>query len=97
MRIRSSLPLALLLFTSRGGPAAAPSTPRAGAPPAPLAATPPQQYADSLPVETFAAADRKAKLAAAFPALDSHLAAQLAAQKLPGFVVGVPPTAPRRA
>lgn len=93
MRIRCVLPLALalalLFFTSRGGPAAAPSAPRAGARPAPLAATPPQQYADSVPVETFAAADRKAKLAAAFPALDAHLAAELAAQKLPGLVLGV--------
>lgn len=88
MRIRSLLPLALLFFTSRGGPAAAPSTPRA-ARPAPLAATPPQQYTDSVPVETFAAADRKAKLTAAFPALDAHLAAELAAQKLPGLVFGV--------
>ena len=100
MRIRSLLLLALLLFTSRGGSAAAPSTRRAdsrpalSAPSAPSAlraasATPPQQYADSALVETFAAADRKAKLAAAFPALDAHLSAQLAAQKLPGLVLGV--------
>ncbi len=37
----------------------------------------------------FADPQRRAKLAAVFPALDALLAAQLAAQKLPGLVLGV--------
>jgi CubicO group peptidase (beta-lactamase class C family) len=37
----------------------------------------------------FADPERKAKLVAAFPALDRHLAAELEAQHLPGFAFGV--------
>lgn len=92
MRMRSCLPLALLFIAGRGEPAPpAPGAPHPLARPGSGAAiaTLPQQYADRTLVATFAEPDRKAKLAAAFPALDGELAAQLAALKLPGFVLGV--------
>lgn len=90
MRIRSGLPLSLLFFANCSQPAA-PSASQVDARSTSLAsvATPPQQFADGIPVETFADPDRRAKLAAAFPALDAHLSEQLAAQKLPGLVFGV--------
>lgn len=72
-------------------PAAAPSPP----PPAPAAApaTPPpppaQSFAAADPGFAFADPDRRAKLAAAFPAIDRELAAELARQSLPGFAIGI--------
>ncbi|MEA2697202.1 MAG: hypothetical protein QOI66_1473 [Myxococcales bacterium] len=50
----------------------------------------PIQVADPLPaVETFTNPDRRSKLAATFPALDTYLAGQQVGQGLPGLVFGV--------
>jgi len=60
-------------------PIAGPATP----------ATPAQVFAPASPAPSFADPDRRAKLAAAFPAIDKAMAAELAAQGLPGVSVGI--------
>ena len=61
-------------------------TPAAAAVPAPVAE---QRFAAAAPPPTFTDPDRRAKLAAAFPALDKALEEERASQGLPGVSVGV--------
>lgn len=90
MRIWYRLSCSLLLLASCARPAVhAPPPADTTTSPRAAAAIPPPQYAAPLPAATFADPQRRAKLAAAFPALDTLLAAQLAAQKLPGLAFGV--------
>jgi hypothetical protein len=57
--------------------------------PAPATALPPQQFVEHATVEAFQDPERRAKLAATFPALDAALAREVAAQKLPGLAFGI--------
>jgi CubicO group peptidase (beta-lactamase class C family) len=92
MRARLALPLLLAACAPAPLPvASSPALPQAPAlPPTPaLPPAPAQRFADAPPVEAFADPARRAKLASAFPAIDALVAAELAAQDLPGLALGV--------
>jgi CubicO group peptidase (beta-lactamase class C family) len=87
-----------VLFAACSGSDSRPVTPRSpvpeSAPAVPVAAKRPepvveQIFAPGLPAPGFADPERRAKLAAAFPALDKALEKERVADDVPGVVVGV--------
>lgn len=60
--------------------------------PAPAVATAPaplQAFADTDPGYAFLEPDRRTRLAGAFPAIEAALTAEITAQKIPGFAIGI--------
>src|SRR3569623_2031803 len=72
-------------------PASAVAAPVAAPAMAPLATLPaqPQLFAPAAPPQAYADPDRRAKLAAAFPAIDLAREQERVAQGLPGVAVGI--------
>src|SRR5580704_7229033 len=92
--MRSVCGLGLVLVACGGSPTVIAKPPPTAAP-TPVVVAPPvpapveQVFAVATPPPAFADPDRRAKLAAAFPAIDKALEDERAAQGLPGVSVGI--------